>query len=180
MWCSFNEWVIYQIRHVENISTIVYCMTQCDMLPAESMTAVSLCPVVSEHTETERPLQISPRHPQLPPGRCNYLAGHGALHNKNKSQIIPLWSCLKANNTWEGRKDETQWNSINSDLITIYLPWQRSLGIFCIFLTANEFNKIVNFIKFCGVQSQLHIQHPAALKTCFLEIVHYSPAENSP
>lgn len=57
-------------------------MTHYDMLPAESMTAVSLCPVVSEHTETERPLQISPRHPQLPPGRCNYLAGHGALHNK--------------------------------------------------------------------------------------------------
>lgn len=83
-------------------------MTQYDMLPAESMTAVSLCPVVSEHTETERPLRISPHHPPLPPGRCNYLAGHGALHNKIKSQIITLWSCLKANhlnnNNRQGRK----------------------------------------------------------------------------
>lgn len=40
-------------------------------LPAESMTAVSLCPAVLEHTETERPLRKSLHHPLSLPDRCD-------------------------------------------------------------------------------------------------------------
>lgn len=55
-----------------------------DTLPAESKMAVSLCPVVSERTETERRLRISPHHPLLPPGHCNYPAGYGAVQKRAK------------------------------------------------------------------------------------------------
>lgn len=49
------------------------------MLPAESMMAVSLCPEVLEHTETERPLRKSLHHPLSPPDRCDSEAGYEAV-----------------------------------------------------------------------------------------------------
>lgn len=51
-------------------------------LPAESKTAVSLCPEVLAHTETERPRQISLHRPLSPPDRCDLEAGYGAVVGK--------------------------------------------------------------------------------------------------
>lgn len=85
MWRVSNKWTAHLPRHLRKFpSLLCYERTQFEKLPAESKTAVSLCPVVSERTGTERQLQIFPHHPPLPPGHCNYLADCEAEQNRAK------------------------------------------------------------------------------------------------
>lgn len=73
-------------------------------LPAVSKTAVSLCPEVSEHTETERPLRICPHRPPSPPAQCDWGAGYKAVAVKEKLLVMtPAYNLVRSvQQFWRG------------------------------------------------------------------------------
>lgn len=110
-------------RHLRSHTLLPWWWTSVGMIvkdeeatvPAVSMTAVSLCPEVSEHTETERPLRICPHRPPSPPAQCDWGAGYKAAAAKEKFLVMTLCCCLQSGQICtairEGRRSESTGHS---------------------------------------------------------------------